>query len=80
MQFFFWVVLCLFFIVLTGKMGTTLLSDMAFGILPRYAMVSPGGECKQVSDFCVGRRLVCFRAVSKRKKSVNTAQIDVFSN
>lgn len=50
--------------------SVALVSDMAFkvAILPRYAMVTPG---EGVSDLCIGRPLVRFRAASKSKKYVN---------
>ncbi|PON83485.1 Glycoside hydrolase [Trema orientale] len=52
-------------------MGAALLPDMAFGILPRYAIVSPGADCKRALDFCVGQRLVCLRPASRRKNSMS---------
>lgn len=49
-------------------MGVTLLTDMAFGILPCNAMVSPGANGKRVPI----RHLLCFKTgSSKRKKRIS---------
>nr|AIU94748.1 alpha-amylase [Morus alba var. multicaulis] len=52
-------------------MGSTLLTQMAFGILPSNAVVSPGAIGKRVLNLYTGRIIVCSKAASKRKKKIS---------
>ncbi|XP_030482491.2 uncharacterized protein LOC115699295 isoform X2 [Cannabis sativa] len=56
-------------------MGATLLPSMAFGILPRYVIGSPGADCRGVSGSRIGRHLVCYKTASRRKKPSSKYQI-----
>lgn len=48
-------------------MGVILMPDVAFGFLPRRAVVPSGAKCKSVTGSCLGPSPVFFTTVIGRK-------------